>query len=189
MSKSNNQGIEKDDENLNKRLLTVKEVANLVDETPNVIRNWLKELKMYIPVIKNESGYNVFDDEAIEILKQIKHLHRERNYSVKQIEHYFFTNGEAYKPINQKTFDEKFADEMNELKEQIKALQEHNQKQDEFNKTLILKLEEQSKYIDEKLNKRDQALMESLRIVQETKALTAAATEKKGFLARLFRRD
>lgn len=184
---SENQGEEKVDIKLDEKLLTVKEVANLLEETPNVIRNWLKDLKMYIPTTKNESGYNVFGSEAIKVLKEIQHLHRERNYSVKQIEHYFFTGGESYKPISEKSFDEKFADEINELKNQIKSLQEHNNKQDEFNKSLISKLEEQSKYIDDRLNKRDQLLMESIRQLQEAKALAAPTKEeKKGFFARLF---
>lgn len=44
--------------------MTVKEVALCLDESPNVIRNWMKELKTYIPLEKNESGYNIFDEKA-----------------------------------------------------------------------------------------------------------------------------
>lgn len=187
------------DKNINKKLdekkLTVKEVANLLDESPNVIRNWLKDLKTYIPIQKNNSGYNVFDKEAISVLRQIKHLHRERNYSMRQIEHFLATNGEEYVVVDEKTFDEKFAEEMKELKEQVKQLTEYNKKQDEFNKALINKLEDQSKYLEEHkqyiadiLSKREQEFKETLRITQETNEQTAAA-KKKGFFAKLFRRD
>lgn len=177
MDKSENQGRENNDENLGERLLTIKEVANLIDETPNVIRNWLKDLKQYIPLQKNESGYNVFDHTAIDQLRLIQQLHRDRNYSIRQIEHYLSTGGEAYKPVSEKKYDEIIADELKELKEQIKSLQEHNLKQESFNKTLIEKLDNQNKYISEKLNKRDQELTRSIRELQETRQL-AAAQEK-----------
>jgi len=53
-------------ENQGEILLTVKEVAVIIEETPNIVRNWMKELKSYIPLQKNESGYNVFNQEALE---------------------------------------------------------------------------------------------------------------------------
>ncbi|PGV94965.1 DUF3967 domain-containing protein, partial [Bacillus cereus] len=43
----------------------------------------------------------------------------------------------------------------------------------------------QQDYIDNKLEKRDQKLLETIREVQEIKSLTAS-TESKGFFARLF---
>ena len=95
-----------DSTNLIKTELTIKEVSNIIDETPHIIRNWLKELKDYIPVHKNEAGYNVFDDEALERIKLIKQLHRDQNYSIKQIQHYFATGGESYKPTPSKGTDE-----------------------------------------------------------------------------------
>ncbi|MBJ7988029.1 DNA-binding protein, partial [Bacillus cereus] len=45
MDKSENLGKEKP----GYIAMTVKEVALCVDESPNVIRNWMKELRMYIP--------------------------------------------------------------------------------------------------------------------------------------------
>ena len=62
MGKSDYQGTE----NQGEISLTVKEVATIIEETPNIIRNWMKELKSYIPLQKNESGYNVFNQEALE---------------------------------------------------------------------------------------------------------------------------
>ena len=189
MDKSENQGDKKIDKDLDEKLLTVKEVANLLDETPNVIRNWMKELKRHIPTVKNESGYNVFGEEAIKRLKEIQHLHRDRNYSIKQVEHYYDTSGDAYKPLDKETFDAKFADEIKELREHIKSLKEHSEQQEAFNKALIQKLEEQTNYINDRLEERDKRLMESIREVQEVKKLVAPAKEeekKKGFFARLF---
>ncbi|MFK4311050.1 DNA-binding transcriptional MerR regulator [Bacillus sp. RC242] len=183
--------------------MTVKEVALCLDESPNVIRNWMKELKTYIPLEKNESGYNIFDEKALEQMKMVKQLHREQNYSIKQIEHYFATGGESIKPVPSKEAGEILAEELKSLKndvskpgeilaEELKSLKndvsklrEYSEKQEEFNKLLIEQLQKQQDYIDNKLEKRDQKLLETIREVQETKSLTAS-TESKGFFARLF---
>lgn len=174
MGKNENRGFE----------LTVKEVANLIDETPNVVRNWMKELKPYIPLKKNESGYNVFDEQALEIMKQIKDLHRNRNFSIKQIEHYFATDGETYIIEPEKDLGEKLAEELNEIKSQL-------QQQQEFNKLLIDRLDKQNDYIHNVLVQRDQKLLESIREMQEQKLLEIAATkeeQQKGFFSKLFKR-
>ncbi|PFD26339.1 DNA-binding protein, partial [Bacillus thuringiensis] len=71
------------------------------------------------------------------------------------------------------------------LKNEVSKLREYSEKQEEFNKLLIEQLQKQQDYIDNKLEKRDQKLLETIREVQETKSLTAS-TESKGFFARLF---
>ncbi|WP_078431013.1 MerR family transcriptional regulator [Alkalihalobacterium alkalinitrilicum] len=177
------------DKNLSEeKPLTVKEVANILDETPNVIRNWVKDLKHYIPLQKNASGYNVFDAAALERMKLIRELHRDRNYSIKQIEHYFATNGESYKPEPIKGPDVLLAEELKSIREELQSLKEQNVQQEKFNKALITKLDEQQKYIDERLNARDEALLHSLRESMETRLQIATAQEekKRGFFARLF---
>ncbi|MCX2829668.1 DUF3967 domain-containing protein [Bacillus pseudomycoides] len=183
MDKSENLGKEKP----GYIAMTVKEVALCVDESPNVIRNWMKELRTYIPLEKNESGYNVFNKKALEQMKIVKQLHREQNYSIKQIEHYFATGGESIKPVPSKEVGEILAEELKALKNEVSRLREYSEKQEEFNKLLIEQLQKQQDYIDNKLENRDQKLLETIREVQETKLLTAS-TEQKGFFARLFRK-
>jgi DNA-binding transcriptional MerR regulator len=55
---------------------------------------------------------------------------------------------------------------------------------------LVKKIDQQQKYIDEKLDQRDKTLLESIRGTQEIKQqllqIAAAKDEKKGFFARLF---
>lgn len=187
MDKSNYQG----EDNQASVEFTIKEVANLLDESPNVIRNWVKELRDYIPFTKNESGYNVFNQEALEKMKSIKMMHRQQNYSIKQIKHYFATGGEAFQPLPEKGPDELLAEELRKMREEIQFLRDNVQKQEEFNQALVKKLDKQQKYIDDKLEARDRQLMNALNETQEVKKLmqeekNEQVEKKKGFFARLF---
>jgi hypothetical protein len=67
-----------------------------------------------------------------------------------------------------------------------------NEKQTKFNEELLKRLDQQQKYIDDRMNERDKRLIESLReSKEERQALLqiAAAQEedkKKGFFSRIF---
>ncbi|MEK4031483.1 MerR family transcriptional regulator [Pseudobacillus sp. FSL P4-0506] len=191
MDKSDYQSEGKFDNNQAPIEFTIKEIANLLNESPNVIRNWVKELRDYIPLTKNESGYNVFDQKALEKMKSIKMMHRQQNYSIKQIKHYFATGGEAFQPLPEKGPDELLAEELRKMREELQFLRENVQKQEEFNQALVKKLDQQQKYIDDKLETRDRQLMKALNETQEVKRLmqeekNGQAEKKKGFFARLF---
>jgi DNA-binding transcriptional MerR regulator len=175
---------------------TIKEAANIIGETPNVVRNWMKELRDYIPHKKDASnGYTKFDKAGMERLKEIRSLHREQNWSIKQIENYFATGGESFKPEPKKATGEVIADELKELKEEIKLLREHNEQQKQFNMALIKKLDEVSNRNEEHYKRFD----ETARSLLETKKMLAVADDVsknhskdlgksglKGFLSRLF---
>lgn len=200
LDKSENPALENQNENLDKGF-TVKEVANFLGETPNVIRNWFKDLREYIPHEKNSNGYNVYKREGIERFKEIQALHRSQNWSMKQIEHYFATGGESFKPEPEKTAGEMLAEEIRKLREEIQALRLDNQdikqeleQQRGFNQALIEQLHQYERGSLERHNK----LTESLKETMEARKMIAAANEqgenqnpnldnqKKGFFARLF---
>lgn len=184
MGKSNNLGKENPNNNQDEVLLTVKEVAVTIEESTDVVRNWIKSLKNHIPLQKNESGYNVFNNEALERMKFIKELHRDRNYSMKQIEHYFNTDGKAFVPAPKQTTDEILANELKLIHDELKL-------QKEFNKVLLDRLDQQQQYLDERLNDRDKQLMANIRELQEQKQIAAAiekTPEKKNLFARLLGR-
>jgi DNA-binding transcriptional MerR regulator len=201
LNKSENPGSENQGENPDKGF-TVKEVASFIDETPNVIRNWFKELRQYIPHEKNSNGYNVYKREGIERFKEIQALHREQNWSMKQIEHYFATGGESFKPEPEKTAGEMLAEEIRALREELADLREENKEikeylvnQEQFNKSLMERLHQAERGTLE----RDKLLMQSLKETMESKKQIAAANEnqdinqdtnpdkqKKGFFARFF---
>ncbi|MBO1000848.1 MerR family transcriptional regulator [Bacillus sp. SD075] len=182
---------------------TVKEVASFIDETPNVIRNWFKELRQYIPHEKSNkgNGYNIYKREGIERFKEIQALHREQNWSMKQIEHYFATGGESFKPEPEKKAGELIAEELKAMREEMAALREENKQmkeqldnQETFNKEFVIPGIQQIKGEVSSIRgsiERDKELDESNRAAKEAKQLIAAANEnpdkqKKGFFARLF---
>lgn len=152
-------------ENLSEKTLKVKDVANLLQENPGVIRNWMRELKPYIPLIKDDNGYNLFTEEAIAVMKQIKEMHRDRNYSIKQIEHYFSTGGKNYIVVPDKTTEEVLAERLNDIEVRL-------ENQEKFNETLLNRLIEQEKQFNSRLEERDkhiEQLQESKEAVGEEK--------------------
>ncbi|MCP3764096.1 MerR family transcriptional regulator [Domibacillus sp. A3M-37] len=150
----------------------MKEAAKYVNESPGVVRNWLRELKPYIPTVQGENGYHYFDKPALERLMLIRQLNRDQNYSIKQIEYYFAT-GEL--KIEPEPMEENSSDDM---RKDLDTILERLKRQEQFNQALVIKLDEQQHYIKESLNKRDQLLLESLKNTQEAKK---AEVKKKRF--------
>jgi DNA-binding transcriptional MerR regulator len=181
VSESENQGLDNLNEHPGDLLLTVKEVAQFINESPHVIRNWMRELKNHIPSKKGENNYHYFDKPAIERLLLIQKLSREQGYSIKQIEYYLTTGEDPLKP-------EEKADQQNEVLKELQQIREEFKKQEEFNQALLQKLEEQNKYIKESINKRDQQLLETMNKIQQARIESAAGEEKKKGFWSLFRK-
>lgn len=176
VDKIENQHKDYSDENLDKELLTIKEVASLMEESSNVIRNWIKELRAYIPLRKNEAGYNVFDDTAIEQIRLIKQLHRERNYSIKQIDHYLATGGEPFtKRITKENSDELFM-ELQYLKDEITELKKYAVQQEQFNKFLLEHLRTQQTFISTAMEQKKSTPIETGIVPEDN---VATSQEKK----------
>lgn len=184
MSKDNNQVVVKPEEKEDKKYqvkLTVKETAATIGETAVTVRNWMRELKPYIPVKKAENGYNLFDAEALEAIHQIKKLHREQGYSINQVKTYLDSGGEVFKPVNT---EEQMQKDIDELKEKMR-------KQKAFNETLARQLKKQQTYIDDRIKDQDHKLTVTIKEHQEEtlKRLVSTIEEKpkrKGFFRRLF---
>ena len=184
MSKGDNQVVVKLEEKESKKdqvKLTVKEAAETIGETAVTIRNWMRELKPYIPVKKAENGYNLFDEEALEAIRQIKKLHREQGYSINQVKTYLDSGGEVFKPLNT---EEQMQKDIDELKEKMR-------KQKEFNETLVRQLKKQQTYIDDRIKDQDHKLTVAMQEHQEETLKQLAPTieetpKRKGFFRRLF---
>lgn len=181
LSENENQGSENLKENHDKVLLTVKEVAKHINESPHVIRNWLKELKSYIPTQQGENKYHYFSQEGIDRLLLIQKMSREQGYSIKQIEFYLFTGEDPVKKDFQPEFEDKLLKELQEVKNRL-------EKQENFNQALIEKLDEQNRYFKESLDKRDENLLETMEQMQQARIEASATKEKKSFWSR-FRKN
>lgn len=178
MNKTENQGDSRDHKNLDIPLLTVKEVASLLDETVHVIRNWLKDFRNHIVTVRNEAGYNLFDEKAIEVLRTIQRLHREHGYSTKQIEYYFSTGGKEFVPKPTPGMEDHINQELREIRTTMLAMQEQLRNQEQFNQLLTQKLDNQNSYIQESLKKRDEQLLLTMNEVLEKKKLDAVTQDQ-----------
>ena len=68
----------------------------------------------------------------------------------------------------------------------LREFRDFKEQQMAFNRELLQQLQKQQQYIQESLERRDKTLMETVREMQETKRLTAAAEEKKSWITKLF---
>jgi DNA-binding transcriptional MerR regulator len=184
MSETKDIGSNNLNNNIDEMQLTVKEAAQYIGESAGVIRNWMRELKPYIPTIKGENGYHYFDKASLERLLLIKKLSREQNYSIKQIEYHFISDGKTVKPEPKLETSELILKELQEIKTKLEL-------QEQFNKVLVGQLEKQQKHIDDQqkllsdsLNNRDEQLLLAIKESQQVQEEAAASTHKKGFLER-----
>lgn len=182
MSRVDNQESQQLHDNQDNQKLTIKQVATRLNETPNIIRNWLRELKPYIPVEKGNNNYTYFNQEGIDKLLLIQKMSREQGYSIKQIEFYFATGED---PIKMESINPEFK---NEILRKFDNMEELLKQQQEFSKALLTKLDKQQHYIDDSIKKRDEHLLEHIKSLQQAKIETAA-TEKKGFFSKLFKKN
>ncbi|WP_273122703.1 MerR family transcriptional regulator [Bacillus weihaiensis] len=185
MSDDNNQVDEKKDE----RELTIKDIAEIIDENPHTIRNWIKELEGYIPFERKRNGYRVFKNDGLERFKLIKHLNRDQEYTLKEIALYLDTGGEAFKVIPEPSADSMLAEEMRKMRERIDDLEKRDRERDDILKAIAEQLSKQNAYIEHTLKERDENLTSAMREMLEGKKLIAATEqkepEKKGWFQRL----
>jgi DNA-binding transcriptional MerR regulator len=74
---------------------TVSQAAQHIGESVHVVRNWLKDLREHIPAEKSPAGYNLFNQDGIKVLKDIKYMVRGQNLTTKQIEGILSAAGSA----------------------------------------------------------------------------------------------
>lgn len=135
--------------------LKVNEVSSELEETPNIIRNWLREFKAYIPVEKADNGYNLFTPAAVDVLRTIQKLHREQGYSTRQIEHYLATGGEIAVAV---ATDPVRPGEVDELKSMIQQLMQQQQRQEGFNQELLNRMDQRDQMLTEYMAERRQLM-------------------------------
>jgi len=125
--------------------LSVKEAAEYIEESPGVVRNWLRELKTQIPTIVGKHGYRYFDQSGLDVLKQVQKLRKDENLSLAEIAEKLSPADESQPllplPSNSDTAERILAD-LNTIKEQLEL-------QVNFNQVLVQQLKKQQEHIDE----------------------------------------
>lgn len=126
--------------------LSVKEAAEYIEESPGVVRNWLRELKTQIPTIVGKHGYRYFDQSGLEVLKKVQQLRRDENLSLAEIADKLSPAKElqSLPPTLSANSDtaERILQDLNTIKEQLEL-------QVNFNQVLVQQLKKQQEHIDE----------------------------------------
>lgn len=127
---------------------------------------------------KNEHGHRGFHDNDVITLRKLMEIKSHPDMTLKQACGAVMTwvQEENISEVDTDviTEDAQHDERYNELKGMI-------EKQNEILKQMVMKLDEQQRYIDDRLKKRDQQLMGAIREMQEEKRvlLETAATNKK----------
>lgn len=127
---------------------------------------------------KNEHGHRGFMDNDVITLRKLIEIKSHPDMTLKQACNAIMTwvkeKDMSQVDTNVITESEQHDERYNELKEMI-------QQQNEMLKQMAMKMDEQQRYIDERLERRDQQLMSAIREIQEEKRalLETAATNKK----------
>lgn len=179
-----------------------KEISLTLDIGDSTLRKWCIALENQgYQFIRNDQNKRVFVDSNIVVLRHFKELVQNHsmqlnNAAMLVIDRFgkgTFSQGTGVVPVENNRDSDRSNDEIiTKLMNYIEQQEERFEQQEQFNRALLERLDEQQKYIEERLNKRDDMLVQSLREVQETKKLIAAAEEKreeeskKGLFQRLF---
>lgn len=165
------------------------EAAKYLEIGESTLRKWCIELeKNGYTFIKGAMDSRAFTDKDLIALNHFKQLYKVKKHTREQaakavVEKYAMEGvNERSTPVpmdNNRSYEN--------LENMVKELLEQNKKQEEFNKALLKRLDQQENYIKEVLENRDRLLLETIRESQEEKA---AALEKKkaSWFNRLFGR-
>ncbi|MFY0147720.1 MULTISPECIES: DUF3967 domain-containing protein [Bacillus cereus group] len=156
-----------------------KDVATMLKIQESTLRKYCIMLEEHgYHFHKNEHGHRGFMDNDIITLRKLIEIKSHPDMTLKQACNAIMTwvkekdMSEVDTDVITKT--EQHDERYNELKEMI-------QQQNELLKQMAIKMDEQQRYIDERLERRDQQLMSAIREMQEEKRvlLETAATKKK----------
>lgn len=171
-------------------ILSPSDVSSLLQIKESTLRKYSLLLEnVGYSFQRNNQNQRWYTDTDIVVLKKLMSLKNSTDMNLKECAEavLLWNNGQVItQPLTVPSNDtERHDNDLNELKDLVN-------KQNELIKELISRVDQQQKYIDQRLEERDRTFMESLRESQEIKQQllqVAAAHEeekKKGFFARLF---
>ncbi|MBH0159102.1 hypothetical protein IHV10_22285 [Fictibacillus sp. 5RED26] len=161
-------------------------------------------MRKYVGILKNagyhfdeNKGQRWYRNEDVIVLKRFIEVKNNRDMTLEQsanaVMTWFEQSDMSPRDMDKRKDNTRYNNDIKELQEQIDNQNELLSKQTELIKTLIHKMDEQQKFLDTRIEERDQKLIEVIRLNQaaneEVLQLAAAQEEKetkKGFLAKLF---
>lgn len=149
---------------------TPQDINMQLDIADSTLRKWCLALEEegYL-FSRTDNNRRVFFDHDIVVLRHFQKLVQVQNLSMQNAARIVAPK------FREAAFEQKNSNNavpaMREDSPVISKVLEEIEQLKELNKKLINRLDEQQTYIEERLNKRDAILMESLREVQETKKL------------------
>lgn len=170
------------------KLMTVKEAAEFINESPGVLRNWLRELKSLIPIVIGENGYRYFHQDGLQMLVQVKEMRNAKQMSLKQIEDEL-TNPPITSHSSENDATEKILYDLESLKKDLELQKNFNQvlvqqikKQQEQMDIQITKIQEQQAYIAKLEYTSQQALIEDQREEEYRNVIKQQKQKRTNFL-------
>jgi DNA-binding transcriptional MerR regulator len=181
---------------------TSKDISLALDIGDSTLRKWCLSLEeQNYHFYRTDQNKRLFTEHDIVVLRHYQHLVKDKNMSMQNAA--LIVSSKFQKsPFSDETAIEQLENEMNsvpvirsdapfiqELVTEIQTMKEQQNELIEMNRQLFKRLDEQQKYIEERMDKRDSVLLESIRESQEVKQqllqIASAKEEKKGFFARL----
>lgn len=165
-----------------------KEISLTLDVGDSTLRKWCIALeKNGYEFIRNDQNNRVFVDADVVTLRHFKELVQNHSMQLSNAAMLVidrFGKGPLQPrtgvvPVEITRDSNRSENEiLTKLQTFIEQQEERYSKLEEFNKELIKRLDDQQNYIEERLNKRDELLMQSIRESQETKQLLLATKEE-----------
>lgn len=176
--------------------MSAREVIKRIEIGDSTLRKWCLALEeQNYNFVRTAQNKRMFSEKDLFVLSQFKLLVQTKNLSISNAAEIIASkySGDILFP-NETEGEQAAALVENSpfLLETLEELKTEMEQLKDMNRLLLAKLDEQQKYIDERLSKRDQMLMESLKASQETKMLLLAAKEeqkKKKGLFSFFSKD
>lgn len=171
--------------------LSPKEVSISLGIGDSTLRKWCLALEAHEYFFsRTDNNRRVFFNKDIVVLRHLQHLIQVQNFSVENASLVVVakfrenpssnTNSENNVPVlrDSSEFMTKLMLHLEQQEDFNERLLERLDQQENLNHTLLERFKEQEKYIEERLNKRDTLLMQSLKESLETKKLLLAQQEE-----------
>lgn len=159
---------------------TVTEVEKETNIPHQTLRRYIKAHGHHLYLKKRHKSY-LINHSSIDVILKIRNMYSEGKTSENVDE--ILANSNIPLTIDIENDNEQQSvhvpNMLQELNNNLVTMNEKMEKQEEFNDELLQQMKKQEKYINERLNKRDEALMKVMKEIMETKKQTVKTKQKK----------